>query len=70
MKLGPVFKKAEIGGNPKALDKKSCISKEKERIRSVEDRSAGVREESREEPGIWTLNTEGRHRAMGGLLPV
>lgn len=69
MKLGPVFKKTEIGGNPKALDKESCISKEKERIRSVGERSAGVREESRQGPEIWKLNTERRHRAMGGLLP-
>lgn len=44
LKLGPVFKKAELRGNPKALDKKSCTSKEKERTRSVGKRSAGVRE--------------------------
>lgn len=64
LKLGPVFKKAETGGNPKALDKKSCTSKEKERIRSVGKKICWVREESREEPGNWRLNTErGQGRA-------
>lgn len=47
LKLGPVFKKAEIGGNPKALDKKSCTSKGNEEIRNVGNRSAGVREGGR-----------------------
>lgn len=71
LKLGPVFKKAETGGNPKALDKKSCTSKEKERIRSVGEKD--LLGERGKQGGTRELEVKYREgagwgRAMGGPL--
>lgn len=59
--MGQFFlKNPEIGGNPKALNNnnKSCTSKASKRIRSLGERSAGMREENRARLVNRWVNTE------------